>query len=212
MKTIYAIPGLATTSQLFQFIKVTDYEIKVLEWPLPKAGTTMEEYAMLFVEQIDQRKPFMLMGVSFGGMLCSVLSHLVNAERVILISSCKNRSELPPLITLEKYIPVYKLLSERMLRFIACNSRWFLGFDKKYQREFEEMIHSMPENYMKVCIDMVIHWKETRTPKKCVHIHGTNDRILNFRYVKADHVIVNGTHSMIVNNANEINELLDTLI
>lgn len=212
MKTIYAIPGLATTGKLFEALKVNHCEVKVLDWPAPPEGIALEDYAKLFVKDIDQSKPFYLLGVSFGGMLCSELSHLVNAEKTILISSCKYRRELPWLIRIQKYIPIYRLFSEKFLMANAFRVRWLLGFKKDHKDVFKEMISAMPENYIKRSIRMITNWGNTKQPKNCIHIHGKKDHLLFYSCVKADHTIENGSHAMIVYDAKEINTLLDKLL
>ena len=212
MKTIYAIPGLGTTGKLFEFMHIANCEVKILQWPEPKPDMALEHYAELFVQQMDTTKPFSLLGVSFGGMICSELSHIVNAEKVILISSCKNKTELPLIVWFQKYIPLYKLFSEKLLRRFAFNSRWILGFKKEYKATFKEMINAMPKNYVSSSIGMIVNWKNTKTPKNCIHIHGKKDHLLLYRNVTTDHCIENGGHAMIVYNAEEINGLLDRLI
>jgi hypothetical protein len=212
LKTIYAIPGLGTTEKLFEFIHIANCEIKVLQWPETEKGMTLEQYAQLFIPQINTSKPFSLMGVSFGGMICSELSHIINAEKVILISSCKNKNELPWILRFQKYIPLYKLFSENVLRRFAFNSRWLLGFKKEYKLAFEEMINAMPKNYVQLSIGMIVNWKNVKTPKNCIHIHGKKDNLLLYKNVKADHSIENGGHAMIVYQAENINTLLSGLI
>ncbi len=209
---IYAIPGLATTGKLFERLKVKGCEIKVLDWPQPEEGVKLEDYAKLFLKAIDTSKPFCLLGVSFGGMLCSELSHLVNAEKVFLVSTCKNKFELPWTIRLQRLLPIYKLFSERFLILNAFKFHWFLGFKTDYRETLEEMVSAMPQDYIKRSVHMIVNWENTRVPKNCIHIHGTNDHLLYFGCVKADHAIENGSHAMIVYNAEEINTLLDKLI
>lgn len=212
MKTIYAIPGLATTGKLFEGLKVNNCEVKVLDWPAPPEGMALEDYAKLFVKDIDQTKPFYLLGVSFGGMLCSELSHLVDAEKTILISSCKTRPELPWMIRVQKYIPIYHLFSEKFLMANAFRVRWLLGFRKDYKDVFKEMITAMPKDYIKRSIHMITHWENLKQPKNCIHIHGKKDHLLFYSCVKADHTIEEGSHAMIVYDAEEINALLDKLL
>ena len=142
-------------------------------------------------------------------MLCSELSHLVNAEKVILISSCKNKNEFPFLIRVQRTFAVYKLFSENMLRRLAFLSRWILGFEKSYRSIFTEMINAMPKNYVRLSINMIVNWENIKTSKNCIHIHGKKDHLLLFKNVKADHVIEEGSHAMIVYQAKEINILLD---
>jgi hypothetical protein len=207
---IYAIPGLATTGKLFEHISVKGCEIKVLDWPQPREGMTLQDYATLFLKDIDTSKPFCLLGVSFGGMLCSELSHLVKVEKVFLVSSCKNRNELPWMIRVQKYIPVYNLFSEKFLMANAFRVHWLLGFKHDYKKIFVQMISEMPENYIKRSIKMIVNWENVKAPDNCIHIHGTKDHLLFYNCVKADHAIKNGSHAMIVYDAEEINAILSS--
>jgi len=209
---IYAIPGLATTGKLFEHLKVKGCDIKVLEWPQPEIGMKLQGYAKLFLSKIDTSKPFYLLGVSFGGMVCSELSHMVNARHVFLISSCKNKFEFPWTIRLQKFLPLYKLFSERALVLNAFKFHWMLGFKKDYRDTFREMINTMPHEYIRRSAHMIVNWDCEKMPKNCIHIHGKKDRLLYFSCVKADHAIENGSHAMIVYNAQEINELLSKLV
>jgi esterase/lipase len=66
-----------------------------LEWqPFPKIKT-LKDYALEIAKQIDTTKPFSLMGVSMGGMVCSELADILNPEKVVIISSAKTSNELP---------------------------------------------------------------------------------------------------------------------
>ena len=197
---------------LFSLTKLTDCKLVVLNWPETHEGMTLKEYAHEFIKQIDTNEKFYLMGVSLGGMICSELSHLVQAEKIFLISSCKNKLELPPLIKLLRHLPIQKLLSESSLRQFALHSKWMLGFKKDYEDEFVAMVQSMPKDYVKHTISMIVNWNKTTAPLNCVHIHGRKDRLLLFKNVKADYAIKDGTHAMIVYQANEINELLNKLM
>jgi hypothetical protein len=208
---IYAIPGLGTTGKLFERLKVKGCEVKVLDWPQPQAAMNLQDYAKLFLNGIDASKPFCLLGVSFGGMLCSELSHMVSAQKVFLISSCKNKFELPWTIRFQRFLPIYKLFSEKMLVSSAFRFHWMLGFKKDYKDIFREMIHAMPKDYIKCSAHMIVNWENEKMPRNSIHIHGDKDRLLYYKCVKADHTIKNGSHAMIVYNAEEINELLSRL-
>lgn len=213
MKTIYAIPGLATTGELFKYIKLNNALLKTLEWPPIIKGETMQSYARKFLKQIDETKSFALLGVSFGGMLCSELALITKPERTILISSCKCANELPAILKLFSKIPVYNIMSDKILKGMAINSRLILGFDKKFMPEFEEMVFSMERDYLKYSMDCIVNWDNTNCHRKDItHIHGDADRLLVYRSVKADYTIRGGTHAMIINNAREINTILNSLL
>ncbi len=212
MKTIYAIPGLGTTARLFQFIEIEGAEIVVLHWPQPAKNMSLPDYAKAFLRQIDTSKPFYLMGVSFGGMLCTELSKLTRPEKTILISSCKSRRELPRLIRLFRYLPLHNMIPEGLLRKMAYRSRWLLGFEKSYQADFAEMVNAMPAGYFGSCIGCIVNWHNKEVPANTLHIHGNADRLLLYNYVQATHTIPSGSHAMVVYQAGEINRLLAQLL
>lgn len=206
---IYAIPGLGTTEQLFSNTHIKGAEFIVLDWPLPEKGDTMQSYAEKFLPQIDTSKPFCLMGVSFGGMLCTELSKIISPRKTFLISTCKSRSELPWFIRFFKYVPLYKYIRESGHRKMAYHGRWMIGFGKAYIPEFLGMVSSMKENYFRHCMNIIVNWNGTAFPKNAVHIHGNADRLLLYRYVKADHTIKGGSHAMVVFQAEEINKIVE---
>lgn len=209
VKTIYAIPGLGTTGKLFQHLKVKDAEIVVLQWPRPEAHYSLKDYAKEFLKQIDASRPFYLLGVSFGGMLCMELSKLISPQKIFLVSSSKTRRELPGLIRLFRYFPLHKLIPERHHRKMASQSRWFLGFDKSYMPDFLAMIDAMPDHYFSRAIGYIVNWNNMDAHGPIVHIHGNADRLLLYRCVKADYTIHRGSHAMIIEQAEEINQIIE---
>lgn len=206
---IYAIPGLGTTKKLYVNTKIKGVEIIVLDWPTPEKNDTMQSYARKFLPQINTNVPFCLLGVSFGGMLCTELSKIISPQKTFLISSCKSRKELPWFIKTLKYISLHKIVSEKQHRKMAYQGRWIIGFGKAYIPEFLGMVNSMTQNYFKYCIHIIVNWDRTEFPENVVHIHGNTDRLLWYKYVKADYTIHNGSHAMIVFQAEEINKIIE---
>jgi hypothetical protein len=212
MLKIYAIPGLGTTEELYINIKIKQVEVIVLDWPLPEKNDTMQSYAKKFIPQINTSEPFYLMGVSFGGMICTELNNYIFPQKTILISTSKTRQELPWFIKTLKHIPIHLITSERYHRKLAYHGRWFVGFGKAYIPEFLGMVNQMKENYFKYCINIIVRWNNQTLPKNVVHIHGTNDNLLPHSYVKADYLLKDGSHAMIVFRAEEINTLIEKII
>ena len=207
--TIYAIPGLGTTEKLYVNTKIKGVEIIVLNWPTPEKNDTMESYARKFLPQINTNIPFCLLGVSFGGMICTELSKIISPKKIFLISSCKSRKELPWFIKTLKYIPLHRLISENQHRKMAYRGRWIIGFGKAYIPEFLGMVNSMTKNYFKYCINIIVNWNNTTLPKNTIHIHGDNDILLWYRFVKPDYTIEKGSHAMVVFQADEINKIIE---
>ncbi len=209
MKCIYAIPGLGTTEELFQNISVLNFKIIVLKWPQPKENYSLKEYAACFLSQIDVSKPSILMGVSFGGMLCSELAEIVSTDKVILISSCKDQSEFPLSLKIIRALSLNRLFSERTLRRIIKSSRGLLGFEKAFEPCFYEMIDKMPKDYFSNSANYILNWRKNKSTQSFVRIHGTRDRLLNYFDKTKFYLINGGSHAMVLNRANEINSILN---
>lgn len=206
---VYAIPGLGTTEKLYENLQFKNATLKVLDWPVPERNDTMQSYAKKFLPQIDVSQPFYLCGVSFGGMLCSELSKITSPQKTFLISTCKNRKELPFFIRLLKHIPLHLYVSEKKHRQMAYHGRWIVGFGKAYIPEFLGMVNAMKENYFKYCINIITTWEAKDLPKNFIHIHGTNDRLLSHKCVKANYLIKDGSHAMVVFRAEEVIEVIE---
>jgi hypothetical protein len=205
---IYAIPGLGTTEKLYANTVIPGVDITVLQWPLPEKKDTMQSYARKFLPQIDTGEPFCLLGVSFGGMLCVELSQIISPQKLFLVSTSKTRNELPWFIRFFKHVPIHKLVPEKHHRKMAYQGRWIVGFGKAYIPEFLGMVNSMAENYFQNCINIIVNWNGTVLPKNAIHIHGDRDKLLKYKFVKADHTIQGGSHAMIVFQAEEINKII----
>jgi len=213
MKTIYVIPGLGTTKELMKEVKINDAELIALEWPLLEKGEIMVSFAKKIGSSIDDTKPFYLLGVSLGGMLCSEIAVYKHPVKIILISSCACRRELPWPVRAMKFLPVHEILSEQGLRWIAKRSRKLLGFKKEYISEFHGMIDSMKADYFTRTIDCIANWnKKNSSTENVFRIHGDADKLLPLKNLKADYIIKNGTHAMIVDSSEEINRILNNEI
>ncbi len=213
MKIVYAIPGLGTTKQLFRHLNLNETELRVLDWPVLEEGETMRSLAEKMAEGIDESKRFYLMGVSFGGMLCTEIAKIKKPVKAILISSCKCRKELPLPFRFFRYLPLHKLVSDGQHRVLAKNSRRLLGFNRSFIQEFHEMTDSMHGEYFKHSINCIINWDQVEcSNSNIIHIHGTADRLLRYKNIMADHSIKNGSHAMVVNKAEEISKIINEIL
>ncbi|WP_317899173.1 alpha/beta hydrolase [Aurantibacillus circumpalustris] len=208
MEIVYTIPGLGTDRNLFKNISIPQHSLKILEWPKPEPAFTLSDYAKTFIDQIDKSTPINMMGVSFGGMLCCEIADLIQVKKLVLISSCKTREELPIRIKFLKIFPLHKLVRDSGYRKLVSKLSWFIGFEKNDLFEFKQMAQSMPPNYFKYCIDMIINWPRKYNSQTIYHIHGLADRLLPSSKIKNFEPIKNGNHAMVVYKAHELNSIL----
>ena len=66
----YFIPGLAADKRVFRHIQLPgNFTPVFLEWIAPIKDETLPQYAYRLAEQIEINEPFIIIGLSFGGML-----------------------------------------------------------------------------------------------------------------------------------------------
>lgn len=80
---------------------------------------------------------------------------------------------------------------------------------RKVQRQ---ILQDSDSSFTRWAVHAILTWKNTTVPPNVIHIHGTADRLLPYRYVKADYTVDKGRHIMILDNAEEISQLLKKLI
>ena len=206
---IYCIPGIGVDGRLFSRLDLSGYNVKHIHWILPFKKEKLEDYALRLSSQIDRSRPFVLIGVSFGGMICSALASHLHPERVFLISSSKCRSELPLKVRLLKMFPFYLLFSDQAYIRVATLSRRMFGFKGKEDTKlFRDMLNTAPKGYFKRATDCVVRWSAETFESGIVHIHGTNDLVIPISSVKPDYIIQGGSHNMMMSRAAEISVII----
>ena len=94
---IYLFPGQGADARQFKHLELPrGYDTVHISYPVPEKYENLTAFASRFIKEIDQSKPYILMGVSLGGMICTELSDTLSPLLTILISSAKGQgSSLP---------------------------------------------------------------------------------------------------------------------
>ena len=209
MHTLYFIPGLGADERLFSKLKLTGYKKKYIKWIVPKKNESLPHYAKRLSSQIDSKKSFSLIGVSFGGMLAVEMSKFLKPKKVFLIASAKTNKELPASIHPFRYFPLYNFLPESILQSVAVfNEKQFGIKNKEDGKLFSDMLMACPKGYLQGAMKMILEWRNTTYPKNLIHIHGGNDRFFPIYKIKNPIVIPEGTHFMPYHNAKEVEKII----
>lgn len=208
---IYCVPGLSASSKIYEFIELPeeDFEIHYLEWLMPESiNETIEHYAKRMCETITEEN-VVLMGVSFGGVMVQEMSKIINPKKIILISSIKNKGELPKRLRLAKSSRAYKLFPAKSITTIEKFMSYVFGdMAKKRIEQYRLYLSVRDEVYLKWSIYNVLHWQQVETLPNILHIHGTADHIFPFKHIKNSFEIKKASHVMVLNRAREIGEII----
>lgn len=201
---------MGADKRLFSEIEpIKGYKFVDLEWQNFSKIKSLKDYAVEIAKQIDASKPFSLMGVSMGGMVCSELADILNPEKVVIISSAKTAKEIPPMFKRLNFLGVTRLLNAERINYILGNSSKFFGAMNKEQRKlFYQMADDIDIDFIVWSIKAILNWDKRTASDKIIHLHGTKDFVLPFENVIPTHVVDKGDHMMVWNKSVAINQLL----
>jgi pimeloyl-ACP methyl ester carboxylesterase len=207
VKDLFLISGLGADRRVFEFVDLSGYKLNFIDWIPPQPSESIEHYAERLLQQIPVKKPI-LIGVSFGGMMAVEIGKLIETEKIILISSAKNQSDLPWYFRL-----IGKLKLSRHFPATPPPSILFYAFGVKEKYEKELLVNIIRKTdplFLNWALEKIFSWKNKSSLPDSVKIHGTNDKLFPNR--KANYLIEDGGHFMIVNRANEIGALLKSIL
>lgn len=213
--TIYLFPGQGSDRRIFDSISFdSKFEVRIIEYGTPDKEMTLKSFARQLSNQIDTTQNFILIGVSFGGMICVEMSEILNPRKTIIISSAKNCRELPFRYRFQKVIPIYKLIPKGMILAGAKILQPIVEPDRNNNKlVFKSMLSSKSGLYMKRAVGLIINWDRKENSKNVFHIHGTNDRTIPIRRIVSPTIVVEeGSHMITLTRGKEISEHLKSVI
>jgi len=212
---VYFMPGMAASSTIFERIELPkdQFEIHLLEWVLPLDKETLHEYAERIALEIKHENA-VLIGVSFGGVLVQEMGKIVNAKKVIIISSVKSNAEFPRRMKLAKTIKAYKVFPTGLAQNVELLAKLPFGEGKMNQRLklYEKFLSMRDKKYLDWALEKIILWDRAEPDEKVIHIHGDADEVFPPKNIKNFIPIKGGTHIMIINKFKWLNENLPRII
>ena len=119
---VYLFPGQGSDYRIFDSLQLEKrYILHYMHYPEPNKKETLSNYANAFSSKIDTTNPFILIGNSFGGMICAELTQKLNPKKTIIISSAKYNSEIPMRYRFMRKLPLYKIIPARVYKWNSFN-------------------------------------------------------------------------------------------
>lgn len=210
--TVYFIAGLGANKRAFDYLDLSWCTPVFIDWITPLPRETLVEYALRLRQVITEANP-VIVGVSFGGMLVTEMAKVDGSITAIIISSNKTYKEFPAYLRMWRHLPVYKLLNPKFVKSTGALSCRIMGPQGIKQKEtFRKILLETDPKFTVWAIDAILHWHNETIPPNVTHIHGSSDRLLPAKFVKAHHIINKGRHIMIMDKADEISILLKKIL
>ena len=201
---LYLIGGLGADERVFQYLNF-EFPVQNIKWLPPNRKEKINDYVKRLSSQIDTENDFIILGVSFGGLVAIELAKISTPKLIVLISSIETHNQLPKLLVALGKIGLLNLVPNSLIkppRFL----RNYL-FSAKNKVLLDEIIKDTDPNFIRWALTTMINWKNKSNPFKTIRIHGTNDRLIPRKGNAIE--IKGGGHFMVVDNANELSEIIN---
>lgn len=211
---IYLLAGQGADERLFKnLVFPEDYCVHHIKYTTPTYEQSLEEYACTLSNQIDQSTPFVLIGVSLGGMLATEMCDFLQPEKTFIIASAKNTNELPGRLNFQKKIPLYKIAGKRNVKLGAKILQPLVEPDRNKEKEtFKAMLKDKDPEFLLKTIPMIVTWERVTYCEEIVHIHGTKDHTIPYRNVKSDYTVEGGSHMMTLTESDKLNLIFSEIL
>lgn len=208
---IYQISGLGANHNAFKNLKLLpDFECIALPWLQPELNETLPHYAERIAEKINVNEPFLLMGLSFGGIITKEINEFLHPKFNFLISTVKSREELPALMKLSAATHLHKLIPSSFLTSDSLLS--YSVFRKLYSArmpDMQEIFVFRDPYYLKWSMDRIVNWHNENTLSNFMHLHGNKDLVFPSSKIHEAVIVEGGTHVMVMNKGRKISELIN---
>lgn len=208
MINLYFISGLGADKSAFSRIELDGVNINHIEWINHSQKENLQSYCKKLLPQFDTSKPFVIVGLSFGGIIAQEISKLITPQKTILISSVYHHKQFPWFYQLGKFIvPVLPNFI-----FTRTNSliNYLFGAKGKNTSVLDKIMKANDPLFVKWCVTVLLKWKKKGITNNLITIHGTNDKIIP--YHKCNYTVENGSHFMVYSKAKELENILQSEI
>lgn len=205
---VYAISGLGADQRVFSELEL-DEPLHHIHWISPKSiDEPIASYALRLCDQIEVNQPFILVGVSFGGLIATEINKIYPAKQLILISSTDTQVGIKPLFRLFKhFVP---LLPQRLL--VPPLFLIYYVFGTKRKALLRSIVKASDLFFNKWAICQLVAWDSLENPTNCVKINGDADKLIAPQQDERTIIVQGGGHFMIMDQSEEVSELVNNLL
>lgn len=208
---VYFISGLGADQRVFEKLKIDDrFNVIHIKWIDPLKKESLESYANRLSTVIDTTKPYQIVGLSFGGMVATMIAEQQNPEQIILVSSS---SVGMPLGKFYRGLINFLLLSPLSSPFLKSANKFtykFFGANTNEEKILlKNILKDTDAKFLKWALKTISKWDHPVKSPKAYQINGSADKMIQPRFVQADRIVKGGEHLMIYSKADELSEIIN---
>lgn len=209
MKKIYCLSGLGADEKIFMKLRVKNTELVHISWPDYDEHDELPCYAQKVAAMLPDNNPILL-GVSLGGMIGVEVCKIKAIKKLILISSAKTKSEMPPYDGLFGKLMKSKVLPTLLYKMpnMVLMEKFGVESDED-EAMLKWVLRDSDGRFMKWAMRAIALWENETYIEPVAHIHGRQDKMILAENVSADEWIEDGGHMMIYNRADIVSRFIE---
>jgi len=213
---IYTVSGLGSNGLVFDRLEFPpEYQMTALPWVLPLDKETIVDYSQRLAEGIDEREDFIILGLSFGGILAQEVAKIKHPRKLFLFNTIKSNSEKPLWIKANKYLKLHKVFP-----YFILNNTPFVKYASKFLKilnpdrpDIDAAYTLRDRKYTQWAFEQITYWdNRDELPFEVYHFHGNLDLIFPIWNIRHPIRIRQGGHLAIYEKAKQINAILSNLL
>jgi pimeloyl-ACP methyl ester carboxylesterase len=206
------VPGLGVDERIFQNLAVDNRFTRiVIRWIKPFPNENLTHYASRLADQIPQKNNLIIIGISFGGIIATELSKILNPLQTIIISSVKTRHELPWYYRLAGKLRLPYLVPFQLGKNLPSLQAYIFGAKTEAEATLlRQIIQELDIGYVKWALYQISTWPNQTQISGLLHLHGTRDKLFPVRYIQNFWPIPGGEHLMVVSLGEQVSQIINT--
>jgi pimeloyl-ACP methyl ester carboxylesterase len=211
---VYLIPGQGSDYRIYKNIQFDAHLDTVhVHYITPLPLESMFAYAKRLSAQIDTTTPFYIIGVSLGGMLATEMYDVVHPQKIIVISSATDSTEIPEMYQFFHQYPIHRYIPASVFKYSSFIMQPMYEPDRALERATcNAMLWDKEKIFVKRATEMIVSWQrkpDDNVGKNIIHIHGDNDHTLPIKNITSDYIIPGGSHMMVLTKAADVGAIIN---
>lgn len=196
---IFLLPGMGANSKMYQGAWLDVNPATCIDWPSYKGDASLPELARRVATHYRIKNNDILIGSSMGGMVALEISKLLHLDRVVLVGSAIDVSEMNSLLTfLTPFVDFAPI-------------EFFQKLAGRHDSLFQQMFASSDAVFMRTMCKAISTWDGyPGNLSNVTRIHGEKDKVI--KCPRDCHVIKRGGHLIPISHARECVDIIHRYI
>jgi pimeloyl-ACP methyl ester carboxylesterase len=202
---VYFISGMGADHRAFSYITLPKgFQAVHIPWIKPDEKEPLVAYALRLAGAIRTSEPFILVGLSMGGMMAVEIAKKFPPVCTVLISSIPLSGQLPRFYRVASKLKANFLLSPSLLKRLVGLKKAFSPAGKLVS----DMFRACDNEFFKWATLAVPGWNNHQVPQPLYHIHGKRDLVLPIRLTHPTQAVARAGHMLVMTHPNVVNAFL----